>query len=127
MGFLGNIINNAKEKGERETQSARIKILNAYDMRSASRTMHEAMKRSSSLAARSALISCFQSKIREESDMDGMYNAFEDMYKLYKRNGDTLAMNIAQMLGRKLHNKGDDRIREVDSSDKSIYVPSNYY
>lgn len=108
MGFLGSIINNAKEKGERETQSARIKILNAYDMRS-------------------ALISCFQSKIREESDMDGMYNAFEDMYKLYKRNGDTLAMNIAQMLGRKLHNKGDDRIREVDSSDKSIYVPSNYY
>jgi len=99
MGLIDNIVNCAQAKAERETESARAKILNAHGLQSASRAMYDAMKNCSGHSAKSALITCFQTKLREEKDIVNRYAAFEDMYRLYEKSGDTVAMNIAHMLG----------------------------
>jgi len=99
MGFIGDIINRAHAKAEQETEGARAKILSAHDLRSASQAMYEAMKNCSGHSAKSALIACFQERIRDETNVVNRYAAFEEMYRLYKESGDATAMNIAQILG----------------------------
>jgi len=98
MCLIASIVNRAQAKVERETESARVKILGAQDLQSASRAMYDAMKNCPGHSAKSALITCFQSRIQEE-DVVNRYAAFEEMYRLYQKSGDTVAMNIAHMLG----------------------------
>lgn len=98
-----HIVSHFKENGGHETGPDLARIRNAYDMQSASRALYDAMKRYPGHNARSELITCFQSRILEETDMNSIYDAFEEMYQIYKQKGDLLAMNIAQMLGEKSH------------------------
>lgn len=101
MCVLEHIVRCVKERGEGAAEPDLARIQNACDMQSASRALYEAMKRYPGHYARSELITCFRSRILEESDMDSIYDAFEDMYRRYKRSGDLLAMKIARMLGEK--------------------------
>lgn len=105
MCLWERIANRLKEKEERETGPDLARIRDACDMRSASHALYDAMKRSPGHCARSELVACFQSRIQEETDMNSIYDAFEDMYRIYKQDGDALAMNIARMLGGKTHSR----------------------
>lgn len=101
MSLWEYIARRLRKKGECKTGADIDRIRNAPDMRSASRALYDAMKRYSGHDARSELAACFQSRIQEETDMSSIYDAFEDMYRIYKQSGDPTAMNIAQMLGEK--------------------------
>lgn len=103
MSLWEHIAVRLKAKGEHAAGSDLAMIRNARDIQSASRALYDAMKRYPGHHARSELTACFQSRILEETNMSSIYDAFEDMYRIYKQNGDQLAMSIAQMLGEKAH------------------------
>lgn len=98
-----HIASHPKEGGKREAGADLAGIRDAGDMPSASRALYDALKRRPDRHVKSELIACFQSRLQEETDASGIYDAFEDMYRRYKQNGDPLALNIARMLGEKAH------------------------
>lgn len=103
MALWKYIASRLKEKGACKTGPDLARIRGASDMQSASRALYDALKRCPGHHAKSELAACFQSRLLEETDASGIYDAFEEMYWRYKQNGDPLAMYIARMLGEKAH------------------------
>lgn len=113
MNFWKHIASRFKENDKCEAGPDLAGIRDACDMQSASHALYEAMKQYPDHSVRSELVACFQSRLLEETDANGIYDAFEDMYRRYKRDGDSLAMNIARMLGEKAP---DGAIRKGDKT-----------
>lgn len=101
MHLCEHIATLLKEKGKREARADLTGIQNARDIQSASHALYDALKQRPDHHIKAELTACFQSRILEETDVSRIYEAFEDMYRIYKQSGDPLAMSIAQLLGEK--------------------------
>lgn len=86
-----------------------------------------AMARQLSLSARTAAGRAYQRKI-DVSGKNEIYQAFEQMYGRYQQRGDTMAFALSQMLGKKLAQDEDSRVKEKSNDDgsKTLYLPRGY-
>lgn len=91
-------------------QPVQAQILHSPYIQEAAQATLQAMRKSESIVAGSALLTCFSRRVKRESDTDSMFRAFREMYLLHKTNGDIIAMNIAQILGEKLYKAGHSGI-----------------
>lgn len=86
-----------------------------------------AMARQLSPSARTAAGRAYQRKI-DVSGKNEIYQAFEQMYGRYQQRGDTMAFALSQMLGKKLAQDEDSRVKEKSNDDgsKTLYLPQGY-
>ena len=86
-----------------------------------------AMARQLSPSARTAAGRAYQRKI-DVSGKNEIYQAFEQMYGRYQQRGDTMALALSQMLGKKLAQDEDSRVKEKSNDDgsKTLYLPRGY-
>ncbi|WP_294421335.1 hypothetical protein [uncultured Senegalimassilia sp.] len=86
-----------------------------------------AMARQLSPSARTAAGRAYQRKI-DVSGKNEIYQAFEQMYGRYQQRGDTMAFALSQMLGKKLAQDEDSRVKEKSNDDgsKTLYLPRGY-
>ena len=86
-----------------------------------------AMARQLSASARTAAGRAYQRKI-DVSGKNEIYQAFEQMYGRYQQRGDTMAFALSQMLGKKLAQDEDSRVKEKSNDDgsKTLYLPRGY-
>ena len=86
-----------------------------------------AMARQLSPSARTAAGRAYQRKI-DVSGKNEIYQAFEQMYGRYQQRGDTMAFALSQMLGKKLAQDEDSRVKEKSKDDgsKTLYLPRGY-
>lgn len=85
------------------------------------------MARQLSPSARTAAGRAYQRKI-DVSGKNEIYQAFEQMYGRYQQRGDTMAFALSQMLGKKLAQDEDSRVKEKSNDDgsKTLYLPRGY-
>lgn len=85
------------------------------------------MARQLSPQARMAAGRAYQRKINV-SGKNEIYEAFERMYGRYRQRGDTMAFALSQMLGKKLAQDEDSRVKEKSNDDgsKTLYIPQSY-
>lgn len=86
-----------------------------------------AMARQLSPSARTAAGRAYQRKI-DVSGKNEIYQAFEQMYGRYQQRGDTMAFALSQILGKKLAQDEDSRVKEKSNDDgsKTLYLPRGY-
>lgn len=86
-----------------------------------------AMAHQLSPSARTAAGRAYQRKI-DVSGKNEIYQAFEQMYGRYQQRGDTMAFALSQMLGKKLAQDEDSRVKEKSNDDgsKTLYLPRGY-
>ena len=125
MGFFSNIANaihEGKEKARLEAMEVGRRIEHA-DMLYSSKLMAEELRSASSIAKRVSLNQIFNEKLKKTDDLNELYLAFTMMYEQGKRSNSTAtyAANLAQRIGRKLHNMGDLRVES--NSDETYFAP----
>ena len=130
MGLFGNVINNAKERVNRETQPLLERVFDeSYDISSLTDDTYETLRRGVSIASRVKIIQAYRWRLHKEFtkeyvEDDKMVRIFN---RLYEDRRNDVAANMAQWIGKELYDKGISAVDAKEVGDgKYMYIPRDY-
>ena len=121
--FIGNQFDNAKERARLEA----LPILNYMEessLEDSALLLIRTFNKGTSIMAKSTLLQAFQKKVSSTDNTKEIFYAFSATYEIYNCKHDTIALNISQILGRRLYNDGDSRVYEKEFAEgRTLLVP----
>ncbi len=123
FSMISNAVREGKEKAVIENMKFAEK-LEYCGFEQACRLIHEELK-AGGLARRSGLIKLFNEQLKKTDDKSVLYPAFTYLYQLAYRREDTIALSLANRIGKKLYEEGDFRV-EANEDETRFYPRTKY-